>query len=135
MKLPVSDEAIDSAKKTVGIVLMLAAGLLETLAEFGVLDTRFGALTTCAAVAGAWLAGFGMLGARGKSARQLLMQAFGTDKPSEVQTEALAFAQKVASIAPPESTPADNSITWPKSAEPSEPRKSFEPPPPPRSKP
>ncbi len=120
MKLPVSDSALDTAKKTVGTLLVVAAGALEMLAEFGVINAKLGAITTLAAVAGAWLAGFGMLGARGKTARAIMVEVFGTDKPDQIQKEAIAVAQQVASslAPPPPAGAADNAITWPKQSGP-----------------
>jgi hypothetical protein len=134
MQLPMSAEAIDNAKKTIGSVLLLAGGLGEIFL-LEPTDPYAKAAKLCALV-GAVLLGLGFHSARSKSALQLLEQTYGTTKPSEVQKEALAFAQQVASIAPPGSAATDNSITWPKSERASLPeRPAPNPPPPPRSKP
>jgi hypothetical protein len=138
MKLPVSDESIDAAKKTIGGLLLFAAAAGELL----LVDqtTTLARLATIAGWIGGGILGLGFMNARGKAATALLQMVFGTAKPSEVQQEAIAVAQQVASLAPPpmagdypqgrmsqplSGSAADNAITWPKQA----------PPPPPRSKP
>lgn len=138
MKLPVSDEAIDSFKKTTGTLLLGLGAISEIFLEPA---SQLGRAGSVAGMIGGILLGLGLMNARGKSAAALIEQAFGTTKPSEVQKEAIAVAQQVASLAPPPAGSAsDNAITWPKQDRPEQ-RTSLpgdfpaDRPPPPRSKP
>jgi hypothetical protein len=97
MKLPVSDQALDSAKKTIGTLLIAAAAFAEIFVEPG---SQLGRAGSIAGMIGGILLGLGLMNARGKSAAALLQQVFGTSNVNDVAADQVAQAARGASLPP-----------------------------------